>query len=180
MTLLILGLIVWSAAHFFKRAAPGPRERLGNGGKALVAGASFVALALMIWGYRGADFVPLWTPPAWATHVNNLLMVFAVYLFAADGVRAWITRRVRHPQLTAVLVWAVAHLLVNGDLAALVLFGGLFVWALAEILVLNRIAPDWTPRPLGRGAEAKAIAGTVIATAAIMGIHAWLGVVPWG
>ncbi|MGL5009563.1 MAG: NnrU family protein, partial [Paracoccaceae bacterium] len=129
MTLLILGLALWWSAHLFKRIAPTPRARLGDRGKGPVALALLAAVVLMVIGYRGAEMIVLWTPPAFLTHVNNLLMVLAFYLFAAAGSKTWITTKIRHPQLTGFKTWAVAHLLVNGDLASVVLFGGLLAWA---------------------------------------------------
>ena len=106
MTLLILGLALWWAAHLFKRIAPRPRARLGDGGKALVALAVLGSVVLMVLGYRAADFVPLWYPPAWLVHVNNLLMVLAFFLYAADGTGMGFARRMRHPQLTGFKTWA--------------------------------------------------------------------------
>jgi uncharacterized membrane protein len=179
MTFLILGLILWAAAHLFKRIAPGPRARLGDPGKGLVALALLVAVAMMVVGYRNAEFVYLWDPPRFLIHVNNLLMVLALFLFAADGARAPVIARMRHPQLTAVKTWAVAHLLVNGDLAAVILFGGLLVWAVVEVIVINRAQPAWTPKPVRPGGNLRAVIGTVVALAIVMAIHNWLGVQPW-
>lgn len=179
MTLIVLGLILWSAAHLFKRLAPAARARLGDPGKGLVALALVAAIVLMVIGYRGADFVALWDPPRFLTHVNNLLMVLAFFLFAADGTRAPVIGRMRHPQLTAVKTWAVAHLLVNGDLASVVLFGGLLAWAVTEVIVINRAVPVWTPKPVKPGANLKAVIGTVLAVGIVMAIHNWLGVQPW-
>jgi hypothetical protein len=88
---------------------------------------------------------------------------------------------IRHPQLTAVKTWAVAHLLVNGDLAALILFGGLLAWAVVSVIVINRATPDWTPPPPApMGREVAAAVGAIVVLGAIMGIHSWLGVQPWG
>jgi uncharacterized membrane protein len=92
-----------------------------------------------------------------------------------------VTRRIRHPQLTAVKTWAVAHLLVNGDLASVLLFGGLLAWAVVSVILINRAQPDWTrnpPVPVGK--EVMAVVGTLVVTAVVMGIHNWLGVQPWG
>ena len=180
MTLLILGLALWWAAHLFKRLAPGPRARLGDGGKALVALAVLGSVVLMVLGYRAADFVPLWYPPAWLVHVNNLLMVLAFFLYAADGTGMGFARRMRHPQLTGFKTWAVAHLLVNGDLASVILFGGLLAWAVVTVIVINRSQPRPAPKPAKPGAAPKAIAGTIFAVVAVMMIHNWLGVQPWG
>ncbi len=189
MTLIVLGLALWCGAHLFKRLAPGPRAALGDPGKGLVALLVVASVVLMVWGYRGSDWlgiapaetVILWSPPAFLTHVNNLLMLLAVYLYAASGMKTRITRAIRHPQLTAVKTWAVAHLLVNGDLAGVVLYGGLLAWAVVSVILINRATPRGSlPEPAPLGKEIGAVAGTVLAYGAIAWVHNWLGVWPFG
>jgi uncharacterized membrane protein len=181
MTVLVLGLALWWAAHLFKRVAPDARARMGDPGKGVVAVALVASVVLMVIGYRSAAYVPVWSPPAFLTHLNNLLMVLAFYFYAASGMKTWITTKVRHPQLTGFKTWAVAHLLVNGDLASILLFGGLLAWAVVSVIVINRAQPAWTPPPpASAGREAGAVAGALVATAAVGAIHAWLGVWPYG
>ena len=180
MTLLVLGLLIWAAAHFFKRIAPGRRAAMGESGKGLVAVAILASVVLMVIGYRAAEFTPVWEPPAFLTHVNNLLMVLALFFFAADGMKAGFVAKMRHPQLTGFKTWAIAHLLVNGDLASIILFGGLLAWAVVSVIVINRTQPVWAPKTAKPGAMPKAIAATIFAVVGIMLIHNWLGVQPWG
>ncbi len=181
MIVLILGLALWWAAHLFKRLAPEARARMGNAGKGGVAIALVVSVVLMVIGYRSADFIFVWSPPAFLTHVNNLLMVVAFYLFASSDFKTWITTKIRHPQLTGFKTWAVAHLLVNGDLAAIVLFGGLLAWAVVTVIILNRAAREWIPpkqAPMRK--EITTVIATIVVVGVVMGIHNWLGVQPWG
>ena len=181
MTLLILGLILWSGTHFWKRLAPASREAAGDRGKMIVAVGSLAGLVLMIVGYRMADTTFYWGRSPAMTGINNLLMLLAFYLFAASGSKARITQYIRHPQLTAVIVWAVAHLLVNGDTASFVLFGGLLVWASSEIQLINRAVPDWTPAhdvPIRK--EISAIVATVVVFGVVAAVHIWLGYNPFG
>jgi uncharacterized membrane protein len=181
MFILIAGVVLWWAAHLFKRVAPGPRGQMGDAGQGVVALGVVAAVVLMVIGYRAADYVPLWSLPPFMVHVNNLLMVFAFYLYAASGMKTAITQRIRHPQLTAVKIWAFAHLLVNGDLASVVLFGGILAWAVVSVIVINRAVPNWIPpkqAPASR--EVMAIVGTIVVVGVVMGIHNWLGVQPWG
>lgn len=181
MTLLIAGLVLWWAAHLFKRAAPERRAALGDPGKGVIAGVLVLSVVLMVIGYGGAAFVPVWTPPAFLVHVNNLLMILAFYLYAASGAKTWVARQIRHPQLTGFKTWAVAHLLVNGDLAAILLFGGLLAWAVVQVIVINRAVPVWTPPPKGPvRKEFTTIAATLVVVGVVMAIHNWLGVQPWG
>jgi uncharacterized membrane protein len=181
MTLIILGLLLWWGAHLFKRLAPARRAALGNAGKGLVTVGVLAGVVLMVIGYHGNTAPDLWFPPAFLTHVNNLLMLLAVYLYAASGMKTAITRVIQHPQLTAVKTWAVAHLLVNGDLASVILFGGLLAWAVVEVILINRAEPAWTrnpPAPVGN--EIGAVVGAVLVTGAIGWVHNWLGVWPFG
>lgn len=181
MTLIILGLLLWWGAHLFKRLTPARRAALGDAGKGLVTVGVLAGLVLMVVGYRGVEHIDLWYPPAFLTHVNNLLMLLAVYLFAASGMKTRITRVIRHPQLTAVKTWAVAHLLVNGDLASVILFGGLLAWAVVEVILINRAEPQPVPNPPApAGKEIGAVLGALLATAAIGWVHDWLGVWPYG
>jgi uncharacterized membrane protein len=181
MTLMVAGLALWWGAHLFKRLAPARRAAMGDAGKGLVALALVASVVLMVIGYRGAERVELWFPPAFLTHVNNLLMLLAVYLYAASGMKTRITRAIRHPQLTAVKTWAVAHLLVNGDLASVILFGGLLAWAVVEVIVINRAEPRGPlPAPAPTGKEVGAVLGAVVVTGAIGWVHNWLGVWPFG
>ena len=181
MTLLIAGLVLWWGAHVFKRVAPQRRAAMGEAGKGVMAVLIVLSVVLMVIGYRGAAVIDLWFPPAFLVHLNNLLMILAFYLYAASGMKTAITRSIRHPQLTAVKTWAVAHLLVNGDLASVVLFGGLLAWAVVEVILINRAQPDWTrPSQVPARKEIMAVVGAVVVSGIVMLIHNWLGVQPWG
>jgi uncharacterized membrane protein len=181
MLVLILGVALWTAAHLYKRLAPASRARLGDKGKGLVGAAVLVSVVLMVLGYRAADFIPVWSPPAFLWHLNNLLMILAFYLYAASGMKTWIVTKIRHPQLTAVKTWAVAHLLVNGDLASVLLFGGLLAWAVVEVIAINRAEPVWTPPPPAPARkEIIAVVAAVGVTVVVGLIHGWLGVWPFG
>jgi uncharacterized membrane protein len=181
--LLIAGVLLWSGAHLFKRVAPGPRARLGEPGKGLVALLLVASVVLMILGYRWAETAFVWYPPFWLVHVNNLLMVLAFYLFAVSGpkgAKVWLGTKLRHPQLTAVILWATAHLLVNGQTKGIVLFGGLLIWAVAEIAIINRQDGPWTPPPRAPARkEVTTVVITAVVLVVVMLIHWWLGVRPW-
>ena len=180
MTLLILGMLLWWGAHLFKRLAPARRAAMGDKAKGVFALAILGSVVLMVSGYRAAEFVPLWSPPAFLVHVNNLLMILAFYLYAASGMKTAVTRVIRHPQLTAIKAWAVAHLLVNGDLASVILFGGLLAWAVVSVIVINRAEPVWVrnaPAPMRK--EVMAVVGTLVVVGVVMAVHNWLGVRPW-
>jgi uncharacterized membrane protein len=181
MTWIVVGLALWWGAHLFKRLAPARRAAMGDAGKGLVTVGVLAGVVLMVIGYRGNTSPDLWYPPAFLTHVNNLLMLLAFYLYAFSGMKTRITGIIRHPQLTAVKTWAVAHLLVNGDLASVVLFGGILAWAVVEVILINRAEPLWTkPAPAPMGKEIGAVVGAVVVMGLVGMIHTWLGVRPWG
>jgi uncharacterized membrane protein len=176
MTFLILGLVLWTAGHFFKRVMPGVRASMGNPGKGVVAVVLILSVYLMVSGYRSVGEIYVWSPPFWAIHVTDLFMVFAVALMGLGNSKSRLRGKIRHPMLAGVRVWAGAHLLVNGDLASIVLFGGLFVWALAEVVVLNRAEPDWKPFEGGSVAgDIRLAVISIVLFAAIAGVHYWLG-----
>lgn len=181
LMVMVLGIALWWGAHLWKRVAPESRAAWGDKGKALVTALLLVSVVLMVLGYRGANFVNLWYPPTFMVHINNLLMLLAFYFYAASGMKTRITRTIRHPQLTGFKTWAVAHLLVNGDLASIILFGGLLAWAVVEVVRINRAVPGWTPPPPApMGKEIGAVVGAVAVTGIVGAIHLWLGVNPFG
>ena len=95
-------------------------------------------------GWRSTPPASLWLPPPGMRHATMLLVPIAVILFISARAPTDIKRLIRHPQLTGVKLWAVAHLLVNGDSASLLLFGGLLVWAVLEVVIINQ--QDGKPR----------------------------------
>jgi uncharacterized membrane protein len=176
MTLLVAGLVLWWAAHLFKRIAPGARAGLGDRGKGLVALALLASVVLMVIGYRAADVVPLYAPLPGIGHLNNLAMLIAVYLFGVGGTKGTLYTRMRHPMLWGTVIWAGSHLLVNGDVASVILFGGLGVWALVAMGAINRAGP-WMRPAAGRGIKGDAmnLAGTLVLYGLIAAVHVWLG-----
>lgn len=182
MTALIAGLALWYLSHLMRRVAPGARAALGEtSGKAVIAVLSLAAVWLMVSGFRAAPVIEVWTPPAFLTHVNNLLMLLAVFLLNLGHVPGRLRPLIRHPMLAAVKTWALAHLLVNGDLASILLFGGLFAWALADLILINRQVPAWTPPAPGPWRNDAIYAVLSLGLYLLIGaVHAWLGYWPYG
>lgn len=185
MILLVLGILLWVAGHLFHRLAPDARARLidrlgARGYRGAVAGVIGLGLLLMVIGYRWSPFVPVYDPPPWTIHLNNLLMLGAVALFGISHSKGRARTWLRHPMLTGVVVWAVAHLLVNGDAASLVLFGAMGVWALASIPLINAAEGPWHPPAPGPvSADVRLVVITLVVFAVITAIHAWLGYWPF-
>lgn len=179
MILLTLGVILWAAAHYFKRVAPDMRAPMGDKGKAVVAVAIVASLLMMIFGYRAADFIPVWTPPSWTVHLNNVLMLIAVFVYGMSATTGRLRGKMRHPQLTAVKIWAVAHLLVNGDVASIILFGGMLAWAVGSVILINRAGPWVRPAPGAAKKDILLVVITLVLFGVMTAIHAWLGVSPF-
>lgn len=185
--LLIAGLALWTGAHLFRAVMPDRRaalqERFGDGSKGMVALAILLSLVLIVLGYRATPTIQVWYPPAFLTHVNNLLMLFAFYVYLQTATKpgtAFVMGNVRNPQLTGFKIWAVAHLLVNGDLAAILLFVGMIGWAVAEVIVTKR-TPSLVNRDKAKITSPVVHLGlTLGVVAVVMGIHHLLGVTPWG
>lgn len=179
MILLTLGVLLWAFAHYFKRLAPAMRETLGNKGKGLVAVAIVASLLMMIFGYRGADYIHVWSPPSWTVHLNNLMMLIAVFVYGMSATTGRLRGKMRHPQLTAVKIWAAAHLIVNGDLAAIILFGGLLAWAVGSVIMINRSETWVRPKPGDPKKDILLVVITLVLFAVMTAIHTWLGVWPF-
>jgi uncharacterized membrane protein len=144
---LVLGLLLFIGIHLLPtrtEVRAGLRTRFGEGPyKGLFALVSAVGLALIIVGYHKVQVMPgknpiLWTPPAWGRHVTMLLMVPVFPLLLATYLPGRISAAVRHPMVTAVKLWATAHLFVRGDAASVLLMGGLLAWAVYDRISLKQ------------------------------------------
>lgn len=178
--ILILGVALWCGAHAFKRVAPARRAEMGDKAKGMVAVGIVLSIILMVIGYRGADVVDVWYPPSFMVHINNLLVLIALYMMSPAPKRGKLLQGMRHPMQTGFGLWAGAHLLVNGDLASIILFGGLLAWTIVTAQVINRAQPEWTRNTGGSYAkDGMFLVGSVILLGVIGFIHSWLGVWPF-
>lgn len=172
ISLFFGGLTLFFAAHFFTTFRPRGerdiRERMGRGPYmglySLVSLAGFVA---MVWGFAGIKpWIPLWHPPAWSRHVTMALMLPAfVLLVAAYTPTGFIKKAVGHPMLLAVLLWSLGHLIANGDLAGIALFGAFFVYSLVDRFAV-RARGDRGPKP-----ASPSILGDMIAVAIGLAVY---------
>jgi uncharacterized membrane protein len=142
MTILILGIVVLIGIHFVP-AFPGLRDslmaRLGtNGYRALFSVVSLLGLALVVWGFAKAPVIQIWVPPLWTRHLALLLMLPVFPLLFAAYLPGKIKAKVRHPMLAAIKFWALAHLIANGDLASIILFGSFLAYAVVDRILIKR------------------------------------------
>lgn len=178
---LVLGVGLWWAAHLFKRVAPERRAAMGDKGKGAVALALLGSIILMVIGFKTTGYADIWYPPTFLTHLNNLLVLVAIYMMSPAPKRGRLLNGMRHPMLTGFALWAVAHLLVNGDLASVILFGGLLIWSLVSMRAINAAEPDWTPTAPGSYAkDAMFFAASIVLMAIIGYIHSLVGPWPFG
>ena len=190
MTLLILGLALFIGVHSVGILAPAWRDQTAARlrelpWKALYSLASLVGFVLIVWGYGLArqDPVVIYVPPVWTRHLALLLMVPVFPLLLAAYLPGRIQATVKHPMLAAVKLWALAHLLANGNLADLVLFGTFLAWAAADRISLRGRTPPPVPgAPPGKANDWIALgAGLALYAAFLGGLHTWLiGVSPLG
>ena len=171
------GVLLWSLAHLLKRVAPGWRARLGSAGRPLVAVSIVLSVVLMILGYQQAEGPIWWGRQSALVGINNLLVLIGFYMIAGSIIGARISRFIRHPQLTAIKLWAVAHLLVNGDLASITLFGGLLIWALLAVILINRQEepPVLEQGPIAWALEVGALSAAIVIYGLVGYVHGWLG-----
>jgi uncharacterized membrane protein len=145
MTLLIIGIIVFLGIHLlptFPHVRGGLIERLGeNGYKILFAVLSIAGFALLVWGFAEAPVIQVWSPPAWTRWVAIVLMLPAFIFLVAAYVPGQIKARVKHPFLIAIKTWALAHLIANGDLASIILFGSFLAYAVYDRIALKGRKP---------------------------------------
>jgi uncharacterized membrane protein len=145
LLVMISGLVLFLGVHALTTQRAW-RGRLiaswGEGGYKLgYALASLAGLALIVWGfanYRASGMIELWSPPKAFKHITVALMLPAVILVVAAYIRGRIYTAVKHPMLTGVKLWAVAHLFANGDLGGIILFGSFLGWAVFDRISLKR------------------------------------------
>ena len=182
MTYLILGLVVFLGAH----AVTAKRDlrqqlidRFGAGGfKGLYSLVSLAGLLLIIYGfgvYRATGWINVWMPPVWTKHLALTLMLPVFVLLATNMSTSWIAAKVKHPMLLAVKIWATAHLLANGDLGSILLFGSILAWA-----VMARISTKRRPEEIARLANTVAVPfGTRDIIALAVGLTLYVATILW-
>jgi uncharacterized membrane protein len=152
LTVMIVGLVLFFGVHTLTTQRE-LRARLikswGEGGyKTGYAVASLVGLVLIVWGfahYRATEWIDVWYPPKALKHLTVALMLPAVILVVASYIRGRIYTAVKHPMLSGIKLWAAAHLLANGDLGSIILFGSFLAWAVFDRVSLKRRADAGAP-----------------------------------
>lgn len=188
MILLIIGLILFLGIHSVAIVSPQLRNRMvikfgEKAWKAIYAAVALVGLVLIIKGYAMARMDPtlIYNPPFWLRHVTMLLMLGVFPLLLAAYMPGKIQSTLKHPMLVATKLWALAHLLSNGMLADVLLFGAILAWAVVERISLKRRTPRAIPMaPANKFNDLIAVVGGLaLYLIFVFWAHAWLfGVAP--
>ena len=183
MSILILGILVFLGVHTvtsLRRTRAGLVARFGaQAFRGAFSAIALLGFVLIVWGfsrYRAEGLIPLWSPPDWTRHLTITLMWFAFIALAAMNpapgrIRGWL----RHPMLVAIKIWALAHLLANGDAGGMILFGAFLAWAVYDRIAVKRRGDAGAPR-LSRftRADGMVLATGTVAYVAMMFLHPWL------
>jgi uncharacterized membrane protein len=172
LAVLVLGLAVFLGAHMFVTRRDTRAALIGRVGewpyKGLFSLVALAGLVLIVWGfahYRATGYVQVWVPPTWMRHVTVALVWPAIILVTAAYFPGNIKRTLKHPMLVGVKLWAVAHLLSNGDLGSIILFGAILAWAVYDRISLkHRTDAGAPPIPVGgwRNDALAVVVGTLL------------------
>jgi uncharacterized membrane protein len=172
LTIMIAGLALFLGAHVFvtrREQRAQAIARWGEGRYKLVFSlVSALGLALIVYGfarYRATGWVDVWHPPSWTRHVAVALTLPAIVLVVAAYVPGHIKLALKHPMLAGVKLWALAHLIANGDLGSIILFGSILAWAVYDRISLKRRTdPGAPPIPTGgwRNDAIAVVAGVLV------------------
>lgn len=180
MIFLVLGLVIFFGTHLFsayRSREPGKdiRTKMGQGPyMGLYSLVSIAGFVLIVWGYGAARPAPvLYQPPVWMAHINIGLMLFAMVLLAAAYMpTGYIKKAVKHPMLLAVKIWATGHLLANGELNSVLLFGSFLAYGVLDRIAVKKRGDN------GRGPDEKAnVMGDV--GAVVVGLGAYAAIAHW-
>lgn len=180
MALLILGVMLWAAAHLFPTLGLDLRARIiqrrGEGPyRGFFSLVIVLAVVLIVLGWKSATPTLVYRAPSLGPPLTGMIMLVALVLFFAARPQTNIKRALRHPQLSGVLVWAFAHLLANGDSRSVTLFGGLAAWSVVQIIAINRRDGPWKkPDPVPLKRDVLPVVIGAVAYGILLWAHPWL------
>lgn len=184
MLMLVLGVALWSVVHLYKSMGHGHRAGVVSAMgempyKGVFSLLIVASLVLIVMGWKSAPPTSLWLPPVWMRHITLLLVPIAVILFISARAPTDLKQVIRHPQMVGVKLWALAHLLANGEVRSIILFGGLLAWAVLEVIFINKRDGAWVkpPRQGALKTTITVVIGLALSVGLMMG-HRWFTGVP--
>jgi len=186
MGLLIIGVLLWSAVHLYPSLFPARRaeliEKLGSKYEGVFALCIVFSIVLIVLGWRSTVPNPVYDVPSWGRGLNMLTMFIAILLLGAGSAKgiSRIKQYVRHPMLTGVIVWGIGHLLANGDIRSVILFGGMTVWAAISLVTISRNEGAWVkPAEVADAKREGILLGiTVVVYLVLFMTHRWFAGMP--
>lgn len=180
MALLISGLVLWVVIHLFPAVCKSLRAKIVdtigiNPYKGIFALMILVSVVTIVLGWRSIEPEYIYNPETWAKHITFLLVLITFILFSAAKSKTNIKRVLRHPQLTGLLIWSIGHLLANGDDRSIILFTTLGLWAIVEMIAINRREGAWQkPEPVPVKNDIKTVVAGVIVYVVFMLLHPYI------
>jgi uncharacterized membrane protein len=180
MNLLIVGMLFWSLTHLFPSVMHETRSKIiasigNNAYRGLFSLLIAASLLMIIFGWKAAIPSGLYVPPLFGSILPSILLLISFILFVAAQTHTNIKRLVRHPQMTGVAVWGIAHLLTNGDSRSVALFGGMTLWALVTMVLCGRRDGPWQkPGPVALSSDIRTAVVGAIAFGLLLYAHQFL------
>ncbi|ARQ02177.1 NnrU family protein [Pseudorhodoplanes sinuspersici] len=176
---LVLGLIVFIAPHVFvtqRQARANLIARIGEGpykiGFSILSAIGIVLIAYGFAWYRASEWINVWSPPVWTRHLALVLVWPAIIMIVAAYIPGNIKRVLKHPMLAGVKLWALAHLLANGDLGSIILFGSILAWAVYDRISLKRRTDAGAPS-IPVGGWPRDVAAVIVGTLVYLVLAFW-------
>jgi uncharacterized membrane protein len=177
--IMIFGLALFFGAHTLTTMRTPRAALIARTGevtyKVVYSLVSLLAIALIAYGfgrYRAAGMIDVWDPPRWLRHVNNLLLWPAFICIAAAYIPGDIKRVLKHPMLVGIKLWAFGHLLANGDLGSIILFGSFLAWAVYDRITLKHRTDPGAP-DFGLGGRDCDTLAVVVGTLVYLALGFW-------
>lgn len=184
MEIILAGLLLWSLTHLTPSLAPTVKKAWvnmfgKNGYKLSFTVLILVSVIMIVYGWRHTTPTYLYPISEAAKPVALALIVVAFVIMGSSSYPTRIKRQIRHPQLTGIILWSVAHLTVNGDSRSILLFGGLGIWAVLEIVFINRRDGKWIkPSTPTWGTEFKGLAVSLVVFIVVVLVHPYIAGIP--
>jgi uncharacterized membrane protein len=188
MRILVFGLVVFFFTHsmgIFSKTRAFFLKNLGEDYlKRYTMVGALIGLIAIIYGfgaYRAGGYIDVWYPPVWTRHLAASLMLFSIILMVSAFIPSFIKTKAKHPMLASVKIWALSHLIANGDLGSMVLFGSFLIWAVASRISMKYREPALkiaqvpvSHVPFGQSDVRVLLIGVGVYLATAMFLHKWL------